>query len=134
MSKIKIEVPEYMKECPQLMGVCIGYCVVTGKWTKGIRLKDNKGNYLKNAEGKFLRLPPHAAHAHTGGDGKGWICFRTMADFEKETTCKHELAHIITEEGHTRKWAEKYVELIADNPKKAKWLTVEWLQRKYKFE
>jgi hypothetical protein len=76
---------------------------------------------------------PHSAHAHVGQAGKyaGYICFRTEKDYQKDTTCKHELAHIISNSGHTKKWAEAYVKLVDG---KQKWLTVEWLQKKYKFK
>jgi hypothetical protein len=127
MSK-KLYIPDFMKEHKELIGVCIGRCVFLKGWPKGRRLRDKDDNFIKK-NGMYVREPLAAAHAHTGGPAKGIICFRTLADFKKETTCKHELAHIITGEGYTKKWAEKYVEL-----KTPKWLTVEWLQKKYEFD
>lgn len=126
--KPKIEIPEYLKGHKELAGICVEGCIYNGKWSKGQRIKDTDGNYIKR-NGKYVREPPASAHAHTDGHYKGWICFRTLKDLNKETTCKHELAHIITGEGHTKKWAEKYVELQTP-----KWLTVDWLQRKYGFD
>jgi hypothetical protein len=126
-------VPEYMKAHKELVGISIGACVLTGKWSKGYKLRDKDNNFIKK-EGKFLREPEACAHAHTHGSGKGFICFRTTEDLKKETTVKHELAHIITGSGHTKKWAEAYVQLVSDMKKTSKWLTVEWLQRKYGFD
>lgn len=134
MSK-KLCIPEFMKAHEELVGVCVGACVYRtkrkSKWQKGAKIKDEEGNFIKGPNGRYLREPAAAAHAHIHPEdpAKGIICFRTQKDFKKETTCKHELAHIITGEGHTKKWAEKYVEL-----KTPKWLTVEWLQKKYGFD
>lgn len=128
-NKPQLNIPEFMKEHKELVGICVGCCILTKKWSKGDRIKDENNVFIKDASGKYIRGPEAAAHAHTHGPGKGFICFRALSNFNKETTCKHELAHIITGEGHTQKWAEKYVEL-----KTPKWLTVEWLQKKYKFD
>lgn len=125
----KIDVPDFMKEHKELVGICVGRCIFTKKWAKGRRIKDKNDDYIKDKNGEYLRELPHAAHAHTSGPGKGFICFSSMKELNKETTCKHELSHIITGEGHTKKWAEKYVELGTP-----KWLTVEWLQKKYGFD
>lgn len=128
---IKLELPEYMENEEKLRGVCVGACIYTGKWAKGKRAKDKEGNFIKNAEGKYLREPGSVAHAHTGTKGPfhGYICFSSREEFNKHLTCKHELAHIATDEGHTQAWAEKYVSYGGP-----KWLTVEWLRNKYGFD
>lgn len=128
-----IELPDYLCGHKELIGVSIGCCIMTGVWKdRGSKIKDNNGNYIKK-NGKFLRGPPAAAHAHIKGKGKGFICFATWENFKKKTTCLHELAHLICQDrsnsGHNREWAEIYASF--DVPK---WLTVEWLQHKYKFE
>lgn len=127
---MKIKIPEFMKEHKELKGICVGGCILTGKWHKGTKVKDENGEYVKNEDGKFIRHHV-AAHAHTHPEDprQGFICFSTLESLQKETTCKHELAHIITGEGHTKKWAEAYVGL--ETPK---WLTVEWLKKKYGFD
>lgn len=125
-----IEIPFYMEEHENFKGISIGACIATGKWPKGKRIKNEYGEYLRYKKNdRFVRESEHAAHAHMGGRYKGYICFRTLENFRKETTCKHELAHVITAEGHTKVWAEKYVEL-----KVPAWLTVDWLRNKYGFD
>lgn len=127
----KPQLPDYMKGHKEFTGVCIGACILTKKWVKGKRIKDDDGNFIKDKNDKYVREPEAAAHAHTHpkDPAKGIICFRSMREFKKETTVKHELAHIITSEGHTKNWAEQYVALGTP-----KWLTVEWLQKKYGFD
>lgn len=61
------------------------------------------------------KLGNEHAHAHISGRGyrakyKGWICFRPK-HWENESTRIHELAHILTGEGHTIRWRAKFVEL-----------------------
>ena len=128
-SEKKLKIPKFMLEHKELTGVCVGGCIYNGKWSKGARIKDKDGKPIRCKDGKYLREPPASAHAHTSGYYKGVICFHTAEDLKKDTTAKHELAHVITGEGHTKKWAEKYVELQTP-----KWLTVKWLQNKYGFD
>ena len=108
------ELPEFMQKCSKLKGCYIGGCIAnpSKKWSTKIY---------------------GAAHAHTAGDHKGFICFHTVKDFQKQTTCAHELAHIITEKGHTYNWAKTYVSLIKGT-KYERWLTTKWLQAKYSFK
>jgi len=126
-----IELPEYMENEEKLRGVCVGACIYTGHWAKSRRVKDNDGKYIRNEKGEYLREPGAVAHAHTDTRGPfhGYICFSSMEEFNKHLTCKHELAHIATGEGHTQSWAEKYVSYGGP-----KWLTVEWLRNKYGFD
>lgn len=69
---------------PEVKGIAIGGCRVSGKRLGG-------------------RLH---AHAHIRGESRGWICFRSPATFEEKTTRLHELAHVVTREGHTKRWRE----------------------------
>ena len=51
------------------------------------------------------------AHAHTGGNNKGWICVRSrhrlMGTSGKPSLLMwHELAHLISRQGHTAKWRD----------------------------
>ena len=68
---------------PEVHGVCIGGCAVTGK-----------------------RLGSLHAHAHTHDAYRGWICFRSRVTFAERLTRLHELAHVVTREGHTKRWRE----------------------------
>jgi hypothetical protein len=106
------DLPEYMIGHKELKGVCVGACIYNERWSKKV---------------------PHSAHAHTGKVGKyaGWICFENEKAFTKRTTCLHELAHIVSNSGHTIRWATKYVALAGGEPK---WLTIDWLQAKYNFK
>lgn len=74
--------PEDLRH-PEVKGVCVGGCVVSGK-----------------------RLGSLHAHAHIRGEHRGWICFRSAQTLAEVTTRKHELAHVVTREGHTRRWRE----------------------------
>lgn len=99
--------PPFMRGYEELLGVHVGGCVLGGEWDK-----------------------EHSAHAHIQGWGTGYICMPSMEQFFTETTLIHELAHVLSKRGHTLNWAREYVRL--DNGKH-KWLTVDWLKRKYKF-
>lgn len=104
------ELPDFMQGHKELLGVHIGGCIVSGEW-------DDK--------------TMGAAHAHCNGYGKGYICCKSMKQFEKDTTMKHELAHILTGKGHVLGWAKCYVDLLNGDHK---WLTVPWLKNKYGFK
>ncbi len=71
------------------------------------------------------RLGSEHAHAHTDKRRKyyGWICFRQKY-WPVEKTQIHELAHILTGDGHTARWRAKYVELGGDP--KADWSYQRW--------
>lgn len=56
------------------------------------------------------------AHAHTSGNNKGWICVRSrkrlyFPDGRTSNLMKHELAHILTGQGHTDVFRAKLREL-----------------------
>lgn len=68
---------------PEVKGVAVGGCTISGK-----------------------RLGRNHAHAHIRGASRGWICFRSRVTFAEKTTRLHELAHVVTREGHTKRWRE----------------------------
>lgn len=51
------------------------------------------------------------AHAHTSGANKGWMCFLKFNRIKEPMLVKHELAHLLTDEGHNDKWRAKVLEL-----------------------
>ena len=57
---------------------------------------------IERKEGSSFR---RKAHAHTKGAYAGWICFRSIKRVYS-SILQHELAHIITRQGHTRKFYE----------------------------
>ena len=67
---------------PEMKGVFIGGCV-----SRGI--------------GSSFRAK---AHAHFGDEHRGWICFRSTKWLDNKFLCLHELAHIVTRQGHTDRW------------------------------
>ena len=69
---------------PEVRGVFVGGCVERGVGSR-FRAK---------------------AHAHTHGPRLGWICFLSAARLTSRELCLHELAHVITREGHTARWRE----------------------------
>jgi len=77
-----------------LAGVYVGGCVERG------------------AGSSFRKM----AHAHIAGKWKGWICVRSAkrlytSNGEASTLMRHELAHILTGQGHTDAW-RKCVRLL----------------------
>jgi hypothetical protein len=67
---------------PELRGVFVGGCVARGIGSKF-----------------------HAkAHAHHRGAFRGWICFRSSLWLNVREIWLHELAHVVTREGHTDRW------------------------------
>src|SRR3990167_4507812 len=71
---------------PEFKGLFIGGCVDRG-------------------DGSSFRAK---AHSHTDDPNKGWICVRSakrVGDFNKPTMLMlHELAHLLSGDGHTDKW------------------------------
>lgn len=72
------------------------------------------GGCVKRGDGSSFRAQ---AHAHTAkGDTQGWICVRSRKRLytpagKPSMLMLHELAHILTGEGHTDKWRAKLREL-----------------------
>jgi len=72
----------WLVQHPELRGVFVGGCVQRGVGSKF-----------------------HAkAHAHTHHEYRGWICFRSTSWLNVRQIWLHELAHVITREGHTDRW------------------------------
>lgn len=58
----------------------------------------------------------HQAHSHTSGHNKGWICVLSWRrlynqDGKASALMLHELAHILSGDGHTDKWRKQLREL-----------------------
>lgn len=51
------------------------------------------------------------AHAHTHGSNRGWICFRSDMWLACRELWLHEIAHVVTREGHTDRWRAFLVQL-----------------------
>lgn len=81
--------PEVLREHPELKGVFIGGCVDRGV-------------------GSSFRAQ---AHAHTSGKNKGWICIRGWRRLYQRQLLLHELAHILTGQGHTDVWRTRLRQL-----------------------
>lgn len=71
--------PEALRH-PEVRGVFIGGCVERGV-------------------GSSFRAK---AQAHTHGARRGWVCFRSARWLGCRALLLHELAHVVTREGHTR--------------------------------
>ena len=85
-----VQVPLYESH-PEVKGVFVQGCVDRGDGSS------------------FRRL----AHAHTTKTDKnyGWICIRSPKRLTQKGLLIHELAHILTGDGHTDKWRAKVREL-----------------------
>jgi hypothetical protein len=66
----------------ELRGVFVGGCVARG-------------------EGSRFRAK---AHAHVSGHYRGWICFLSSKWLHVRALWLHELAHVVTRQGHTDVW------------------------------
>lgn len=80
--------PEELKH-PEVKGVFVGGCVARGVGSR-FRAK---------------------AHAHTSGEHCGWICFLSEKRLTCRMLCLHERAHIVTKEGHTKRWREYLLQI-----------------------
>jgi len=84
----KSEWPECLLGYERLKGIFVGGCV------------DGKKSFRR------------VAHAHTAkSDHAGWICVRKAARVGDRRLMLHELAHILTDEGHTDAFYAKVAEL-----------------------
>lgn len=63
---------------------------------------------IKRGEGSRFRAK---AHTHFKGKYKGWICFLSEKRLNEKMLLLHEIAHAITNEGHTDKWRKKLLEI-----------------------
>lgn len=81
--------PECLHGHPKLKGVFVGGCV-------------------KRGVGSSFHAK---AHAHTSGSAQGWICVRKAERLHDRMLMLHELAHILTEDGHTDRWRARLLEL-----------------------
>lgn len=84
----KTQWPQELKH-PEVQGVFCGGCVERGVGSR-FRAK---------------------AHAHTSGAFRGWICFLSHKRLKERLICLHELAHIVTREGHTKRWREYLLQI-----------------------
>jgi hypothetical protein len=77
------------------------------EWPEDLRHPEVKGIAVGGCISRGTRLGRMNAHAHSSlGDHRGWICFRSAVTLAQRHTRLHELAHIVTREGHTKRWRE----------------------------
>jgi hypothetical protein len=72
----------WLVDHPEVRGVFVGGCVERGVGSR-FRAK---------------------AHAHFAGPHRGWICFLSAKWLHVRALWLHELAHVVTREGHTARW------------------------------
>ena len=72
----------YVTPHPELRGVFVGGCVDRG-------------------EGSRFRAK---AHSHIRDPHRGWICFLSSKWLHVRELWLHELAHVVTRQGHTDRW------------------------------
>jgi hypothetical protein len=78
---------------PEVRGLFLGGCVAKGL---GVR-------HLGGGSG--------GTHAHTSGPNRGWICFGSTRLLDSREARLHELAHVVTREGHTARWREYLLQI-----------------------
>jgi hypothetical protein len=77
------------KDMPGVEGIFLGGCVDAAQ------------------PGRIARSCGVLAHAHIGGHNVNWICFQMPSYFHDPTyhwLRMHELAHVLSGQGHTEKW------------------------------
>lgn len=87
---------QMFQQYPEVKGVFVGGCVERG-------------------EGSSFRAKAHA-HYKSDQPSSQWICVRSAkrlynAKGQPSNTMLHELAHVLTDKGHTQVWADKLREL-----------------------
>lgn len=80
-------------------------------WPEDLRRPEVKGVAVGGCARTKKRLGSYHAHAHTSGEWRGWICFRSPTMLAQKETRLHELAHVVTREGHTRRWREYLLQI-----------------------
>lgn len=82
------------------------------KWPKELNHPEVRGVFVGGccARGVGSRFRAKA-HAHTQGLRRGWICFLSARRLSERALCLHELAHIVTREGHTNRWREYLLQI-----------------------
>jgi hypothetical protein len=68
------------------------------------------GGCIERGDGSAFRAKAHA-HTRLLDPHRGWVCVRGPKNLLSISLMLHEAAHIITEQGHTFKWMQKYVEI-----------------------
>ena len=88
MKRIRGHLPRaaWLTPHPELHGVFVGGCV-----SRGV--------------GSSFRATAHT-HARRGVDHRGFICFRSDKWLHVRELWLHELAHLVTRDGHTKNWRE----------------------------
>jgi hypothetical protein len=87
--------------------------LLLGEWPEDLQHPAVRGLYLGGCVGKGpgTRHLRGSAHAHTSGPHAGWICFRTPIALESRHVRLHELAHVLTRQGHTKRWRQQLLAL-----------------------
>lgn len=82
------------------------------RWPYDLQREEVKGVFvggcIDRGEGSRFRAK---AHAHTEEPNKGWLCFLSIKRINEPMLVKHELAHLLTGQGHTDKWRTKVLQL-----------------------
>jgi hypothetical protein len=74
-------------------------------WPEDLRHEAVRGVAVGGCGPEGSRIhDPDIAHAHTDGLSRGWICFGSEAALADRQTRLHELAHVVTGDGHTARW------------------------------
>lgn len=92
--------PECIKPFTKIRGIAVGGC----RWKSYDPLLDDSG-----------KVPP-IAHAHIlpffiPASDRNWICLFDEITLLDTQTLLHEAAHILTNEGHTKRWKEEFVRM-----------------------
>lgn len=82
------------------------------EWPADLQRPEVRGVYLYGCveRGPASNIA-RSAHAHTSGPYRRWICFKGKPPMENRETILHELAHVISGEGHTKRFRAVLVEL-----------------------
>lgn len=79
--------PDYLKDYPELKGICVNYC---------------------GCGYDFDKSPIELAHTH---NDIGWMCVSKSRYLTSKNLMLHELAHILANSDHNKKWRRKVIQI-----------------------
>jgi hypothetical protein len=102
MIVLKRDYPAFLKPySKQIKGISVGSCVCKVYDSHDIGKTDHAHAHLK----------PRLESERKEGPWAGWLCVRSLTALNNKPLMLHELAHLLTNEGHNDKWRRKLLKI-----------------------